>query len=211
MSKLIDAKIEGKSRVFFIKGDRTAIVDTGVPGNERNILRALRTAGIPQDQVSVLVITHAHWDHCGSAASLKKALSIPLLAGWPDADYFEKGENTPIQGYAHDAGRAIAPKATWEGLKVDVVAKEDMRLDALGIDAAVLTTPGHTEGSLSVLTGNGDCATGDFLSSLYSEDAAMIRNSLKKLADGGAKRFFPSHGGDIVAKNLFDEFLSDSP
>jgi hydroxyacylglutathione hydrolase len=208
MSQVIDAGIEGNSRVFFIKGGRTAIVDTGGPGNERNILRALKSAGIPREQVSVIIVTHAHIDHCGSAHALKGALKVPVLAGWPDADYLEKGENLPVMNDPgkNDLPRAPGPK--FEGVKADVIVKEDMGLDGYGIDALVLKTPGHTDGSISVLASNGDCVTGDFLASLYSGKPEVIQKSLKKLADHGAKRFYPSHAARVEAAAVLNIFFS---
>ena len=46
---------------------------------------------------------------------------------------------------------------------MDVVVKEDTDLRDYGVDARVLTTPGHTMGSISVLTSEGDCMIGDLL------------------------------------------------
>jgi glyoxylase-like metal-dependent hydrolase (beta-lactamase superfamily II) len=199
MSQLIDAKIAGNSRVFFIKGDRTAIVDTGAPGNEWNILRALKDSGIPKENVSVIIVTHAHCDHDGSVFMLKAALGVPVIAGWPDAEYLENGENAPAMNFPWDGARAMGPKV--DGVKADVIARDDMDLKVFGIDAKVLTTPGHTEGSLSVLASSGDCATGDFLASLYSGDEVVVKKSLKKLADNGAKRFYPSHDQSMDVQN----------
>jgi glyoxylase-like metal-dependent hydrolase (beta-lactamase superfamily II) len=204
MSQVIDARIDGSSHVFFIKGDRTAIVDTGAPGNERNILRALKAAGIPRERVSVLIITHAHWDHCGSLHGLKAALNMPVMAGWPDAEYLEKGENAPVT-------RSTAKHAyglNVDGVKADIVVREDISLASYGIDARVLTTPGHTGGSLSVLASNGDCATGDFLAGLYTGEPEVIEQSLKKMMDGGAKRFYPSHGPCIEAATVLSIFYT---
>ncbi len=205
MSQVIDAKIEGNSHVFFIKGDRTAIVDTGGPGNERNILRALKSAGIPREQVSIIVITHAHWDHCGSTKALKAALNVPVMAGWPDSGFLEKGENSPGMNISTTT-RAPGPK--FDAIKADVVARSDTSLRSYGIDAYALITPGHTGGSLSVLASNGDCATGDFLTSLYTGAPETIEQSLKKLADGGAKRFYPSHGASIDSSTVLHMFFS---
>lgn len=202
MSQVIDARIDGNSHVFFIKGDRTAIVDTGAPGNERNILRALKSAGIPREHVSIIVITHAHWDHCGCLHALKAALNVPVMAGWPDAEFLEKGEN------AHDSATTQAPGPKFDGVKTDVVIREDTSLRSYGIDAYVLTTPGHTAGSLSVLASNGDCTTGDFLASLFTGAPETIGQSLKKLADGGAKHFYPSHGTSIEASTALGMFFS---
>jgi hydroxyacylglutathione hydrolase len=207
MSQVIDANIGGNSRVFFIKGERTAIVDTGAPGNERNILRALREAGISREQVSLIIITHAHWDHCGSIHALKADLGAPVMAGWPDAEYLERGENVPV---LNPAARPIkhASGLNFGGAKADLVVREDMSLQSYGIDARVLATPGHTGGSLSVLASSGDCATGDFLAGLYTGEPAVIEKSLKKMTDGGVKRLYPSHGPDIDATALLSIFYN---
>ena len=200
MSQVIDARIAGNSRVFFIKGDKTAIVDTGAPGNERNILRALKDAGIPRENVSAIIITHTHWDHDGSVSGLKAALGVPVIAGWPDAEYLESGENAPAMNFSGDKACARGPKV--KGVKTDVIVRDDMDLHAHGIDAKVFTTPGHTAGSLSLLASNGDCTTGDFLASIYSGEEDVIKRSLKKLAENGAKRFCPSHGRDVDVEAL---------
>lgn len=205
MSQVIDAKIGGNSHVFFVRGDRTAIVDTGGPGNERNILRALKSAGIPREQVSIIVITHAHWDHCGSTNALKAALNVPVMAGWPDSGFLEKGENSSGMIIATTT-RAPGPK--FDSITADVVIQSDTSLRGYGIDAYALTTPGHTGGSISVLASNGDCATGDFLASLYTGAPETIEQSLKKLADGGVKRFYPSHGASLEASKVLNMFFS---
>lgn len=209
MSQLIDARIEGKFRVFFVKGNRTAIFDTGAPGSERNILRALREAGIPQQKVSLIIVSHAHWDHCGSAHALKAALNVPVMAGWPDAEYLEKGENVPstnFPGRPHKDG-SIGPKI--DKVKVDVVVKDEMSLESFGIDAHVVATPGHTEGSLSVIASDGNCATGDFLAGLYTGEPEGIKRSLTKLVEKGAKRFYPAHGENVDAANVLKMFFTN--
>ncbi len=207
MSRLIDANIDGNSRVFFITGDRVAIVDAGNPGEERKILKALKMAGISRDQVSLLIATHAHVDHYGSLRELKAMLNVPVMAGWPDADYMERGENIPAMGFPGKSTTGRTPGPGVPAVKADVVVRDDLSLHSYGIDARAVLTPGHTGGSLSVLTDNGDCATGDFLASLYTGEPVMIRNSLKKLADGGAKRFYPSHAPCVEAFAVFREFL----
>jgi hydroxyacylglutathione hydrolase len=209
MSVLIDARIAGQSRVFFVKGDRTAIVDAGFPGSERNILRALKDTGIPKENVSAIIITHAHCDHDGSAARLKAYLGAPVIAGWPDAEYLEKGEGAPTQNFSEGREGHTGPRV--EGVKADVIAKEDLDLADYGIDAKIFTTPGHTAGSLSVLASSGDCATGDFLASLYTGEEEVVKRSLKKIAGNGAKCLCPSHGKDMDVEAALKAVFSAGP
>jgi hydroxyacylglutathione hydrolase len=206
MSQLIDAGIVSNSRVFFIKGDRTAIVDTGAPGNERKILKALRVAGIPQDNVSLIIITHAHWDHCGSVGPLKNALKVPVMAGWPDAGPMEKGENIPSTGFPGKS-ETRPPGPGFEGAKAKIIVKNVMSLSEYGIDACVVPTPGHTEGSISVIASNGDCATGDFLAGLLTGEHDVVEKSLNDLVHRGAKRFYPSHGPSIDTETVLKMFF----
>jgi hypothetical protein len=50
--------------------------------------------------------------------------------------------------------------------------------------------------------------TGDFLASLYTGAPEIIAQGLKKLADGGAKRFYPSHAPGIEASAVLSLFYS---
>jgi hydroxyacylglutathione hydrolase len=207
MSLVIDANIGGNSRVFFVTGERTAIVDAGNPGCEWKILKALKATGIPREQVSLLVATHAHVDHYGSLRELRAALNVPVMAGWPDAGYMEKGENAPAVNLPAGTSPAIARGPGVPAVKADVIVTEDLSLHSYGINARVLTTPGHTGGSLSVLADDGGCATGDFLASLYTGEPELIGRSLQKLADGGAEYFYPSHVPRLEASAVFRQFL----
>jgi glyoxylase-like metal-dependent hydrolase (beta-lactamase superfamily II) len=203
MSQVTDAGIDDNSHVFFVTGDRVAIYDAGNPGSHWKILKALKAHGIPRERVSVIVISHAHFDHYGSLRALKDELGVPVLAGLPDADYLAKGENVPAENFS---GRQAVGRPMADAVKADVVVTGDISLVSYGIEARVITTPGHTVGSLSVLASNGDCATGDFLASLYTADRASMAGTLKKLADGGAKCFYPAHGPRVKASVLFSEF-----
>src|SRR3954462_2617981 len=51
-------------------GDTVTIVDAGLPGNDDDILRAVRELGRSESDVSDIVITHADGDHIGGLAAL---------------------------------------------------------------------------------------------------------------------------------------------
>jgi glyoxylase-like metal-dependent hydrolase (beta-lactamase superfamily II) len=55
-------------------GDRWTVVDTGPPGCAGVIHGALRSHGIRNEEVSLILLTHGHFDHAGSARELRREL-----------------------------------------------------------------------------------------------------------------------------------------
>lgn len=55
-------------------GATWVVVDTGPPGNARRILAAMDQHGISAGEVSLILLTHGHFDHFGSALELQRLL-----------------------------------------------------------------------------------------------------------------------------------------
>jgi len=65
---------------FLIKGEtKHILVDTGVPKSERKIIKQLKAHRIKLEDIGLIIITHGHIDHFGSANELKNILKIPIL------------------------------------------------------------------------------------------------------------------------------------
>jgi hydroxyacylglutathione hydrolase len=209
----------GFSNSYILKGDRAVIIDAGLPGQEKKILEALAANGISRERVSLIIVTHGHGDHYGGLKALKEALNVPVMAGWPDSTYIANGENAPVVP-VNITGRVLKlfTGAKVSACKVDVPVMEDRDLGAYGVDARVLVTPGHTMGSISVLTSDGNCMIGDLLGSLvlknsvgespFAEAPGLIWPGLKKVLDGGAKYFYPGHGNRWDAAAVSKKFAA---
>ena len=119
-----------------ILGDETSreaiVVD---PGDD--ISRILAILARHHLTVKQIVITHAHIDHIAGAQQLKRLTGAPILYNQLDL---------PLV-------KLMDVQAGWLGIPTPEVAPPDANLtDQLtlhipGIDATVLHTPGHTEGS----------------------------------------------------------------
>jgi glyoxylase-like metal-dependent hydrolase (beta-lactamase superfamily II) len=90
---------------------------------------------------------------------------------------------------------------------------DDFSLEAYGIPARVIYTPGHTMGSMSVLIESGEAIVGDLAMNMkllrlspgmpiFAEDVSLIKPSWKKLLDLGARTIYPAHGRPFSAEVL---------
>ncbi|MEU4144143.1 MBL fold metallo-hydrolase [Streptomyces parvulus] len=65
--------------VILTEGDAATLVDTGYPGDRRQLLDSLAAVGSSPEAVEAVLITHAHNDHLGSAEYLRAAHGTPVL------------------------------------------------------------------------------------------------------------------------------------
>ena len=55
------------------------LIDTGIPGSENKIGKALTEHGLTFRDIKLIVVTHAHTDHAGSAARVRELSGAPIL------------------------------------------------------------------------------------------------------------------------------------
>ena len=123
------------------------LVDTGLPRHEHRVMRRMRTLG--RDDLRLIFITHAHLDHYGSAAALRRLTGAPIGVHRADGDAMARGETS--LGLARGRGkllRALLPLLELvlclEPTSPDSLLNDGNDLRAYGLDAVVLHTPGHT-------------------------------------------------------------------
>lgn len=214
---MLDKLNLGIANVYIVKGDRkTVVIDTGQAGKAETIVARLKALGVTPSEVSLILLTHAHIDHAGSAAALQKLTSAPLAVHAADSEMLQRGHNGVMQPLGFEARLLYKfisvpfPKS-----KADLFVDEQTDLSAYGIRGRILHTPGHTAGSISILLDSGEAMIGDLLRGgalggallpgiprypyyLYDvQDKAQVRASVRKVLDAGAQRFYVGHGGPM--------------
>jgi glyoxylase-like metal-dependent hydrolase (beta-lactamase superfamily II) len=95
------------TNVFLIRG-RTGcvLVDTGNPGKADRILERLAKRGVAPDDIRLILVTHGHVDHFGSAAELRERTGAPVAVHALDAEAVRQGIHRPDS--LHPEGRLAA-------------------------------------------------------------------------------------------------------
>jgi len=184
------------------------IVDCGVAGSERKILKTMNIFGIKPENVSLIILTHAHIDHIGNVKFLQKITGAKVAIQKEDSSYLIEGINakvTPVTGFARFMLRFLkyVPQKEKNGINPDVIIENELDLNEFGVKGSVVSTPGHTKGSVSIFLDSGNCIVGDVIGKqfgkvkpgLFCNDTEENLKSIKKIVDYKAKNLYLSHGG----------------
>ncbi|HIC31883.1 MBL fold metallo-hydrolase [Mesoflavibacter sp. CH_XMU1404-2] len=236
MYKIIQLSIFplGMINCFLIEGEKKHIlVDTGVPNSEAKIIKQLKQHNIKIEDIALIIITHGHIDHFGSAKELKDILNVPILMHDLDKKALQTGKslfntlkpNNKIWDFI------LKPKLTKDRATFcnpDLVLKENEEYDLsiYGINGKVMHTPGHTPGSLSVILENGDAIIMDLASSgillggiafnsrmkhpPFHDNLEQVKNSINNILSLSTEKFYLGHGNPVSRKDLIryrDKFL----
>jgi hydroxyacylglutathione hydrolase len=183
-----------------------ALVDCGMPRQERTILRAVEQLG--RGGLRLIFITHAHVDHYGSAAALVRLTGAPVAIHRADAQAMANGEtpvrnSKPLMRLATSLMTRLSPTPP---VRADIILEDGDSLAQYGLPGAVVHTPGHTAGSCCLLLQDGTAFVGDMLSAgkephlqrTFIEDAEALRRSYARLRELQLSRVYAGHGERIL-------------
>jgi hydroxyacylglutathione hydrolase len=201
---------------YLLTGEKTILIDAGVPGLMKLFLRKLANFGVQPEEIDLVIITHAHADHTGMAMKIKELTGAKIAIHQRDKVWLESGK-MPIPRGATVLGKIassflkLIPKITVPPALADIVLEdENYLLNDYGIPGKIVYTPGHTMGSVSVLLDTGEAFVGDLAMSarfmrfrpgysIFADDIELIQQSVKKLLGLGMKTIYPAHGRPFSA------------
>jgi glyoxylase-like metal-dependent hydrolase (beta-lactamase superfamily II) len=196
------------------------LVDSGNSGSEEKILKILKGLGLDPDMLKLLILTHVHFDHAGSARRLKELTGCRIMVHRSEADRLTKGF-TPIPAgtrwkakFLVGVGRLFARRmGSFPGAEPDLLVGESFDLEEFGFPGKVIHTPGHTHGSMVVVMNGGELFAGDTLFGLdgkqhfppFAEDLPALLRSWELIRGLQPALLYPAHG----RRFSFDSFLAE--
>jgi len=190
------------------------MVDTGVSFSRGALKKTLTAAGCRPGSLKLVAITHADYDHTGSCVYLREKYGAKIAIHRNEAGAVEtknmlaNRKNKPAVFLK--TMPALFRPLIFRNFKPDIIVDDGDDLSQYGLDARVVHTPGHTTGSISILTAGGDLFCGDFLvnsgkpkKNHLVDDMAAMDASVERLKTLNVKKVYPGHGKPFT----LEEFL----
>lgn len=212
--------LSGRSNAFIVTNGRGCImVDSSRANRWRKLVRNLRLLSI--DHLDLLVLTHSHFDHAENARNLKEIFQPGILIHRLEAGYLAGGNSPLPQGTIAFTrilltlfANFLQPRVQYQGVACDIEVDTCFDLDPWGHKAYIIHTPGHTQGSISLIVDDeialvGDAMVGEIKTTIfqpYADDIKEVIRSWKRLLDTGCNTFLPAHGGAIKRELVLKEY-----
>lgn len=171
------------TNTYILAGDEGAVIIDPAAESEK-IEELLNKSG---KKAKYVLLTHAHFDHCGAAAELQRK-GAKIIMGDKEAEFLASG------------GHLAKPGFNFEMFTPDILIKDGDKLDLCGMKFEAIFTPGHTMGGMSYITEDmlfcGDTLfrRGMGRTDLPSGNYKEIITSLKKLMSlPGNLKVYPGH------------------
>ena len=133
--------------VYLLIGEKCCLIDAGAAGSEAVISAYMKKLGRDISEIKALFLTHAHPDHIGAVAAIKKISGCEVYASEKERRWIEdidtQYKERPIPNFYRLVENSI---------KVDHSIKEEQNVEVQrGMTLQVMETSGHSDGSLSWL------------------------------------------------------------
>lgn len=189
--------VEGQgfdSNIFLLQDDTALLVDAGTGLNFDWIKQKLRNFEFDVENLGILVNTHCHFDHAGGDLDFLDESGCELMASGPAAKALGNADKKAT--LASNFGEELEP------LEVSRVLQDKDEIDLGGTSLTVLSTPGHTQGSISLyepqegilFSGDAVFRGGVGRTDLPSSDPKALENTLQKLSELDVEKLYPGHG-----------------
>lgn len=216
----------GIANTFIIIDRGAVLIDCGPPGKSNRFIKLLQAIGLKPEDIQLIIITHGHWDHIGSTAGIKAHTGAKIAMHHREKDRLETLSQPPLKGVgawgkflSKTMAAVMTPFIKIQPAEVDIILGDAaFSLDAYGVAGRILSSPGHTTGSVSILLDSGEAIVGDMAMNslplrlspglpIFAENLPQLVESWRRLLQEDIKSIYPSHGGsfspDIMRKAIF--------
>ncbi|MEI6765411.1 MAG: MBL fold metallo-hydrolase [Bacteroidota bacterium] len=200
--------VSGRSNAFLLTdGEKNILIDTSVSRMWSRLRKRIEQSGV--NRIDYLILTHAHFDHAGSAANIREVYKAKVIVHEAEAQHLSAGKhNLPVgttvisKFLVNVIGKRFLSGFKSEPCLPDIPVDATFDLSNIGFNAYLMHTPGHTAGSVSLIVDDEIAIVGDTLFGVFgwtvfppfAEDEKLMITSWGKLLETKCSEFLPAHG-----------------
>ena len=184
----------GNTNTFLIRGDKGSIlVDTDYAGTLQGFYRTIKSLDIKVTDITYVLATHYHPDHMGIVSELmEQGIKLIIMESQTGSVHYSD------EIFARDPRLEYKPIDETQAL---VLAIDESRefLDKIGIQGEIISTPSHSEDSISVMLDDGTCLVGDLEPMDYLaayEDNKELKSDWDTVLGFSPKRICYAHANE---------------
>lgn len=208
------------------------LIDAGWHGKVEKFKNGLKMLGVKPDEIKYILLTHHHHDHVAIVQELKTITNAKLIVHKNQIPYLERGVTNTVDIKQYNRVLRLIDWFTKPFIKYnyppitinnyDTIMSDDINdniLRNIGVEGKIVSTPGHSNDSVSILLDNGTAYVGDLAMNIKSmkrmsgmplpieaEDFEQVKFSIKNLIHLGANLFYPSHG-EVITKEMIERVI----
>jgi len=208
--EIITINFTGVNCYLVKTGESYVLIDTGFSFRRRAIERELEKAGCKPGNLRLIIITHADSDHTGNAVYLRDKFGALIAMHRAESVATEKGNMCLNRKLSKKSTRIMArlvfklPFATLGKsgrFTPDLYIENGHDFSEYGFNAKALYLPGHSSGSVGILTAEGELFCGDLFrnngkpsKNSLIDDLTEMNDSIERLKGLNIKTVYPGHG-----------------
>ena len=186
-------------------GDGHILIDTGCSDKRADLVKELENAGCHPGSLKLIVLTHGDFDHTGNAAYLREKFGVKTAMHRDDTEMVDRGNMFYNRKQPNILIRRMVPIIFGfhksNRFNPDLYIDDGYDFSKHGFDAKVISIPGHSKGSIGILTVGGCLFCGDLLGNTEKPDIWSIMDdmtaahaSVEKLKCFTINTVYPGHG-----------------
>ena len=197
------------------------LIDTSFTSQREALVSRLDELGLKPGDLNLIILTHGDFDHVGNAAYLRNKYNTKIAMHSGDLGMVEHGDlfaSRTSRGLIIRSLAKIVMFITRMGLKKkdrfkpDIILEEGDQLLEFKFNGRIILLPGHSKGSIGILTPDNDLFCGDvFMNQAEPTTTSLIddqdefEETLEKIKNLFPHMIYPGHGKPFKATEYFSE------
>ena len=199
------------------------LIDNGFPAKRSFLDKELEKAGCKPGNLKLVILTHGDHDHAGNSVFLRDKYGVKIAMHYDDLQMVEKEDMNwnrkvkpdkfSVMFRAMSVMSFFFKPGEFEKFTPDLFIDENFDFAYYGFEAKIIHIPGHSKGSIGILTGDGSFVCGDFLYNIFGKPGLEFCDNLSEFKASSGKlkslkinTFYPGHGKPFTMEQFLKKF-----